>query len=493
MNEYYLWTAGELEEATRGAFKGVPQDKAAMFARGVSIDSRSAVYGDVFVALKGAYRDGHCFVHGAFENGATMAIVSKAPEGVEADDPRLIYVSDTYQALWDMATFARARSQATIIAVTGSSGKTSVKTALKNALNMTGKTHSSARSDNNRIGVPLSLARMPSHAEYGVFEIASVNPGDTALLAGLLQPHHALVVNVMAISMDHFDSIQQLCAEKAIIANFLPQGGRLIINGDCENAETLQRCLPENCMVERVSLNDTKAEYYPTEVIKHETCTCMSIELNGLWMMARVEAIGDHWISNALMILAMVKALNADLSQASMSLASMSSLVGRGRHYKVPVWRGKCTIIDESLNANPLTMRLAFQTLLSKKKASPKARRIVVLGSMLQLGLESRAAHKDLVRHINTLDIDRVYTLGADMNEAAEGLKEGLLFGSYDSIEALYKDLKVQAEEDDLIMIKGSQEMHMASLVTMIINNPFGRFKGDGLMDMHHRGFEAAE
>ena len=182
-----LWSSTDAESATLG-------HASARFAvNGLSIDTRTLKEGDLFVALNGDHRDGHDFVRAAFDAKAGAALVTHTPEGVTGP---LLTVSNTQRGLEDLARAARARSNAKILAITGSAGKTTTKEIARHALNALGRTHASAASYNNHWGVPLSLAALPPHAEYGVFEIGMNHFGEIRGMVSFVRPHVAMITTI---------------------------------------------------------------------------------------------------------------------------------------------------------------------------------------------------------------------------------------------------------------------------------------------------------
>ena len=223
-----LWTAAEAAEATGGRARG---DWA---ATGVSIDTRTLAPGDLFVALQ-AERDGHDFAAQALEKGAAAALVSRIPEGLE--DAPLLLVEDTLVALTALGAAGRARSDARVIAVTGSVGKTGSKEMLRAALGTQGRSHAAEASYNNHWGVPLTLARMPRDTDFAVIEIGMNAPGEIAPLSRLARPHVALITTVAAVHLEAFGSVEGIAREKAAIAEGLEPGGALILNRDTDTYE----------------------------------------------------------------------------------------------------------------------------------------------------------------------------------------------------------------------------------------------------------------
>ena len=228
-----LWTAREAAAATGG------RSTCDWQATGVSIDTRTIQPGDLFVALKAA-RDGHDFVAQALENGAAAALVSRIPDGLDNSAPLLI-VEDVQTGLEALGRAARARTQARVVAVTGSVGKTSTKEMLRDVLSRQGRTHAAEASYNNHWGVPLTLARMPAGTEFAVIEIGMNHPGEIAPLSRLARPHVAMITTVAPAHMEAFENLNGIAREKAAIFEGLEEGGACIFNGDLD--ETVMRTI----------------------------------------------------------------------------------------------------------------------------------------------------------------------------------------------------------------------------------------------------------
>ncbi len=220
-----LWTIGEIVAATSGTCSGVDTAPVA----GFSIDSRTLVPGEGFVAIRGENRDGHAFVDAALKAGAACAVVeSSFPSG---DEERLVRVADTFAALNDLGRVGRARvDRAVVIGVTGSVGKTGTKEALRLALSPSGTVHASSKSYNNQWGVPLTLANMPKTIGFGVFEIGMNHAGEIDALTRLVRPEIAIVTTVAPVHLGFFASVEEIADAKAEIFHGLEPGGTAIIN-----------------------------------------------------------------------------------------------------------------------------------------------------------------------------------------------------------------------------------------------------------------------
>jgi UDP-N-acetylmuramoyl-tripeptide--D-alanyl-D-alanine ligase len=449
-----LWTAAQLSAAT--GVSVAPN----ISVSGVSIDSRALSTGDLFVALKVA-RDGHDFVADAIKNGAAAALVSRDVEGVDAK--RLIKVADPLLALEALGRARRGQVRARIAAVTGSVGKTSTKEALRHLLGLQGLTHASAASYNNLWGVPLSLARMPSDARYGVFEIGMNHPGEITPLTAQVRPHVAIVTMVAPVHLEHFNSVADIADAKGEIFSGLEAGGTAIINGDLEWASRLRRHADEakahvvtfgrnaGCDVRLVSLQMTE-DYSDIEA-----------SFFGETLRYRLSAPGQHWAMNSLGVLAVIKALGADAKRAASDMAGIVALSGRGAREQISGPHGKFELIDESYNANPASMASAIAVLGQVKPEG--GRRIAVLGDMLELGPSGAQLHAELIAALNEARIDRVYAAGPLMRNLWDALAPQMrgVYGasSKDIAETVAGDLRA----GDVVMIKGSYGSKMVVVV----------------------------
>src|SRR5690554_6320602 len=230
-----LYTIAELLAATRGEARNIVAEAVSS----ISIDSREIAHGALFVAIRGENFDGHDFVESAIQAGAVAALVSEKRSGAYGDLP-LIVVPDALEGLNAIAHYARERSTAKVIAVTGSVGKTSTKEAIRAVLSSAGRTHASIRSFNNHWGVPLMVARMPADTEYGVFEIGMSAAGEITPLSQLVWPHVAVITTVAPAHLEFFASEAAIADAKAEIFAGLEPGGRVILGADHPNIGRLR-------------------------------------------------------------------------------------------------------------------------------------------------------------------------------------------------------------------------------------------------------------
>ena len=441
-----LWTAAEIALAVGGRIEG-----GAFEARGVTFDSREVGPGDLFVALRGV-RDGHDFVPAAFRAGAAGALVERPVDGGPC-----IVVDDGLKALEALGTAARDRApQVRRGAVTGSVGKTSVTQAIKAGLDLAGPAHGSVKSFNNHIGVPLTLARMPAGAERAVFEIGMNAPGEIGPLARMVQPHAACVTTVGPVHIEAFDDGEAgVAREKAAIFEGLGPGGAAVINGDNAWSEVLrQAALRRGARV----LTFGTAEDHAARLIDFTPDgegARVEASIFGRDHVFRLSQSGFHWGLNSLAVLLMLDALDVPTDVGLEALERFRPLVGRGQVKTVRLRRGDFTLIDESYNANPLSMRAGFAT-LGARDVPPGGRRVVILTDMLELGAQSRALHAGLAEAIEAAGIEVVHTAGPEMRALHEALapeRRGEWRATAAELADMAEDLVAPR---DVVMVKGS-------------------------------------
>lgn len=455
-----LWTSEEAARATGG------RATAPWRACGVSIDSRTLELGDVFVAIKGPRADGHDFVKDALARGAAAAVVARAPAGCERAP--LLLVEDTQSALEQLGRAARARCRAKVIAVTGSVGKTGTKEALKLALEGQGKTTASLASFNNQWGVPLSLARMPRDAAFGIFELGMNHPGELGPLSRLVRPDVAVITTIAAVHMAYFDTVMDIAEAKTEIFAGM-NGGTAVLNRDNAffpillvnaYAARLKRVISFGAHPEsQVRLLAFKPSATGSEVTAH-------IEKRELTY--RLGVPGRHWALNSLAVLAAVSAVGGDVSVAAAALGNLAAPKGRGRRHRIMLSGGSFELIDDSYNASPTSMRAAFE-ILSASEPGPDGRRIAVLGDMLELGPDSPRLHAALGGPLRAGRIQLVFTAGRFMAALHAALPEAMRGAHAESAETLAPHVTAAVRPGDVVSVKGSAGSRMGKVVEALL------------------------
>jgi UDP-N-acetylmuramoyl-tripeptide--D-alanyl-D-alanine ligase len=445
-----LWTSEEAQGATLGIPSRIFE------VNGLSIDTRTLRKNDLFVALRGESRDGHDFVKSAFDAGAGAALVTHRPADV-ASTLALLTVANTQRALEDLAVAARARSDARIIAVTGSAGKTTTKEILRIALGALGATHASAASYNNHWGVPLSLASLPRDARYGVFEIGMNHFGEIRSLVGFVRPHVALVTTIAPAHLEFFGTCEAIADAKSEIFEGIAPGGAALIPSDSPYAERLV-ARARQAHVSRILKFGANAhsDARLTDYAEVEDGAHIKADICGTPVEFRIGAPGKHVAENAVGALLAVAMADGDVLNAAAALRQFTALKGRGARFTA----GGVDVIDESYNANPASMAAALALL-----GSAKGRRIAVLGDMLEMGPDGIAHHTGLAEPIERARADLVFVCGTQMKSLWDVLPASRRGGYAATSAELAAPLMAALKPGDTVLVKGSLGSKMAVII----------------------------
>lgn len=438
-----LWAAREVALATGAALI----DGDDWQATGLSIDTRTLVPGDLFIALH-AERDGHEFVDKAYEAGAVAALVDhRVGSGAQA------LVDDTLVGLQRMGIEARMRSNAYRVAVTGSVGKSSVKEAIATIFRAAGPAHASEKSYNNHWGVPLSLAKMPKETKRSVFELGMNHAGEIAPLTQMVCPHVGLVTRIAPAHIEALGTLEAIADEKAQIWSSMADNGVAIIPVDDPLGEKLAELATSQGVSRvvtfgtnqgadvRVSAFDTGPNGSRGQMMIFGEAHDFSLQISGA-----------HWAGNAAAAVAAALFCGVESTDAVAALAALAPLPGRGGAVQIEVLGGLATLLDDAYNANPVSMAAALETL----GAWPAKRRIAVLGDMLELGEEARQYHEALAWNLQQAGIDQVYCTGPFMKGLFHSLPKKRQGGWFENIEDLQDSLHKIVIPGDVLLLKGS-------------------------------------
>ncbi|NIP14916.1 MAG: UDP-N-acetylmuramoyl-tripeptide--D-alanyl-D-alanine ligase [Pseudomonadales bacterium] len=435
-----LWTWPALCRALRLEARDGPD------VTGIVIDSRKAGPGDLFIALTGdpgprfnpssrSDRDGHDFIDAAIAAGAAGVL---AHDGAARDVPQL-QVPDTLDGLWALGAAARARLRCPVVAITGSSGKTTTKGMLAAALGA----FSTEGSLNNHLGVPLSLALSPADASAAVFEIGTNHPGEIAPLSVLVRPDVAVVLNVHPAHAENFVDLDELRIEKLSINKGLEGKGHFVVEDGVAVHD-----LPSGLVLVRFG----RREGSDVRLLEVHGQTA-AYRIGGERFTAHVPGGGEHRAASLAAVLAVLMALHRPVSDG---LQLGDDLVPKGRGDESLI--NGVTVVDDSYNANPESMKAALRTL-----SAASGRTVAVLGDMLELGAEGPDHHRGLATHCR--GIDRVYCVGEAMRELFDALPEAQRAawlpdaGGDSLIVAILGELR----SGDRILIKGSNRVFWAA------------------------------
>ncbi len=413
------------------------------------MDSRRVRQDDLFVAIQGERVDGHDYLAEARTNGAAAALVTRR---IDIDLPQIL-VNDTTLALGDLASAVRAQRNVRVVGITGSNGKTTVKTLVASILSRHGRTHVSAGNYNNELGLPLSLLAMAPETEYAVFEMGAGKPGDIAYLAAIARPDIGLVTLIAPAHLARMGSIEGVAETKGAIYQALPVDGIAIINAD-DHFASFFGGLAGARRVLRFGLDhpaDVGAEIIEQRLDgSHFVLSTPQGDIE-----VRLPLPGRHNIANALAASAVALALEVPLQTIADGLEQVSGVDGRLRREVLP---DGCSVIDDSYNANPGSMAAAIDTLLLAA-----GERWLVLGDMAELGSDARALHAGIGARARASGIERLFAVGPLGQATVEAFGAGAEhFADKDSLVAA---LKAQWHAGVTCLVKGSRSAGMEQVV----------------------------
>ncbi len=465
-----LWKSADMVKAMEGR----PVGQLPVGITGISIDSRTLRKGEAFFAIKGDVFDGHDFATAAMAAGAGLLVVTEArlPALGKLQVP-MIVVDDVLAALTRLGLASRARSKAQIIAVTGSVGKTTTKEALRHVLSECGKVHASAASFNNHWGVPLTLARMPEDTDYGVFEIGMNHHDEIRPLVKMVQPHVAVITQIAAAHLGHFANLEEIAVAKAEIFEGVLPGGYALLNRDDKRFKQLE-ALASAAGIEHIPTfgENARSTYRLRDLVMKPDCSCITVSLNGQEAAVKISAPGRHIVQNMLAVMGAAHLVGADMTKVVLALGTLQAEAGRGAQYRLRHGEGTFTLIDESYNANPASMRAALALLEATEPQGerPEAgRRIAVLGDMLELGKQSSKLHGDLARPIVDAHVNMLFIGGAHMSALKSAMPAEIQVEYRESVDELLPLVVKAVRPGDVVMIKSSKSIGFVKIVNALL------------------------
>lgn len=434
-----LWTSAEIALATGGKITSN------FDVSGLSIDTRSLQPGDLFVALKDV-RDGHDFIPAALAARAGGVLCQVSPENIPS-----VVTENSAKALEDLGVFARKTRKALRIGVTGSVGKTSVKDALAVMLAGFGQTHKSIKSFNNHFGVPITLATIPVDAEFAVLEMGMNHAGEMSALSKLAKPQIAIINNVVGAHLANFENVQGIADAKAEMIDGIEAGGTLVLNGDNEYTPRIRKKAEAADLRVLTFGHSENDDVLITETRANADGGRLVCQIDGESFDVTLNVTGEHWFMNAAACLAIAYAAGLDLNAAARALANIVPAPGRGDMHTLSIDGKSITLIDESYNANPTSMRAAFSA-----AALRPGRKLALLGDMYELGADELKMHRDLAQPLIDAGFERVFMAGECMRMLMGALPLPMRAGWSSKPQTLLTKLKGELRDGDVVLVKGS-------------------------------------
>ncbi|WP_320173090.1 UDP-N-acetylmuramoyl-tripeptide--D-alanyl-D-alanine ligase [Maridesulfovibrio sp.] len=458
-------TLCELEEQLMGS-SDLPSAADIQIAA-VRIDSRLVKKGDVFFCIEGENFDGHNFVQQAFDAGAVAVVVSQFMP--EFEGKPTIMVKDTVQALGRVAAYWRMKSNARMIAVTGSAGKTTVKEMLAHVLSGSGSVHKNFMNLNNQLGLPLSMLEATGEETYWVMELGISLPHDMSELGPIAQPDMAIVHNIGPAHLEGLGSLENVADQKSSLFKYIrPEGVALC----CKDHELLWNAANKISKPVPFSSQDENAEYYST--LLHtlpDGSGRFLIKAGDETAEVILPTCGSHFAENAAAVTCAAHQLGIELTEIAERLATVELPKQRFHCHT----HGKWTLIDDSYNANPLSMSRAIET---AKRIADDRPLVLVLGDMLELGEEAGCAHCDLGSKIAETRPEATFYHGKHYSEVASQTNGSTLVPVKQPIEFL-NGIHELGLSDAVVLFKGSRSCHMEDYFYALNNDINGENEGD--------------
>ena len=397
---------------------------------GVSINSKTIKKNNLFFPIEGKNNDGHKFVKQAISRGAIRSVVSKNIKGISKN--KFIKVKNTFLALNDLAKVTRDNTTAKIVGITGSVGKTTLKNLISFALKNYGKVYHSPHSYNNRFGVPLSLNNLKEDTNYGVFEIGMDRKGEIYKLSKIVKPEIAVITNIAGAHFKNFNTLKDIANAKSEIIENILEKGSVVLNRDDKFFDFFSnKAKKKGINVVSFGLNK-KADIFLQKIKKIYDFYRIKIIVKKKIHYFYVKHTTNNILYNFLACIAVLHVFNLQIDKISKKFINFKIPSGRGDVNIVRKFKKRFKFIDESYNANPLSMFSAINNMnYYKKKVNSK--KLVFLGDMLELGKKSKKFHKELSSTINKSDIDKVFVYGKFIRETFKFLmknKKGKVFNS---------------------------------------------------------------
>lgn len=453
---------GDITKATDGKFIGSGEG---IELTGVSIDSRKTAKGDLFVAIQGAHFDGHNFIEDAAKQGAGAAVVKTG-----SPHPRslpVIEVEDTQTALGDIAAWWRGKFKIPVVAITGSNGKSTTKEMTAAAVSSAGPVLKTEGNFNNLIGLPLTVFRMDESHHVAILEMGMNAPGEITRLTEISNPDVGLITNATAAHLEKLHTVEAVAKAKGELFETMGEDAIAVINGEDRLVMEAGRKRSGRKIIFGMQ-NDADVQFLHMETIGLDSID-LKLAVMGRECRVMLPVPGAHNVMNALAAVSVAVALNVDPESALERLEQFHPMAMRME--RVQLANG-VRVVNDSYNANPESMKAAFRTVGSAKRAG---RFIAALGDMLELGDSSARLHREVGDAAVKMGVARLFVTGNFAKDFAEGAVAGGLSEERvticDSAEKIGGLLEQEAKPGDVILVKGSRGMKMEQIVDYLKNS----------------------
>ena len=423
---------------------------------GVSIDSRHIPGGHIFCALKGEHSDGHLYVFAALKNGATAALVNREYALTASPDEPLIIVEDTYKGLRDMAALYAKTFTMPVIAITGSAGKTSTRRLLSHVLRPHMRVAETLKNYNNHIGLPLSILQMTGDEDIAILEMGTASIGEIRDLCGIIQPHYGLITTIANAHMGGFGSIENVQKAKYELFDAVNRSGILFINQNDPRIAAYPQDMHKRVLY---ALENTADITLKIQSVDAEGCYILSTDGTPI----HLQSIGKGAAMNATAVYAIAQTLGLEKDSIISQIETFQATAGRG---KIEHWHD-ITFIDDTYNANPLSVKNAIDAL---KVMESSGRKIMVFADMLEMGIEAQSSHEDIAYAVADSDISHLLCYGKDSIYTVNKARELAVPSAqhFQNKNEVAKSLLSIIKPGDIVLFKGSRGMAVEDIISLI-------------------------
>lgn len=426
------------------------------------INSKEVKKGSVFIAVKGKKTDGHFYIQDAIQKRCRFVVVKKNFKSTRKNKKYLIKVPSTLKFLENVAIWKRNQSKNIFIGVTGSFGKTTLKSMLQFFLQKYKKTYSSPKSFNNHFGLPLSLSNVPNNSIFNIFELGMSKKGEIEKLAKILKPNIGVITNIGPAHIGNFKNLRQICLAKAEIINHIHKQGVVLLNRDDQYFITLAKIAKEKNLKIISFGTSNKSNVRLLKIITKNNNKYLLIQINQKIFKVKTLTLNDSFNKNFLIVVAILNYLKLDIKKIIKIAKNFIIPSGRGNILYKNIKGKNIEIINESYNANPISMINAiknFDLLITKKE------KIAIIGDMLELGSKSKLYHQEVARCLKSAEIKTVYLIGKEVRYIFSKLKNIENCYIYQNIQDFRQIFPEIVNEKSIYLVKGSNGVGLNQLL----------------------------
>lgn len=443
--------------------------------KNVVIDSRRAIQGSLFFAIKGEKSDGNNYIQNAIDNGAICIVCEREPDLLKLnnyENVAFFVVKNSIIALQEMARFYRKKLKAKVIGITGNIGKTTTKEMLRVVMSKFYKTYSSIGNYNNHIGLPLSILNTPIDTELLILEMGMNHIGEIDFLTRIARPDVAIITQIASAHIGNFKSQQEIVLGKAEIFNGLQKDGVVILNKNGTFFSQLRSCAKQKGITKILTIGtgDVDINLNKSELCKDGKIKC-SVKVDGNDIEYKINSIAKHNATNSLFAFAVGKVFNLNFYEIAKQISCFQVVEGRGNVENIEIDGKKMTIINDCYNSSPEALKSAIHSLNDIKNITSNNKRIVaVIGDMLELGEYSRAFHKEIAGLLIECGIKDVVCIGKECEVIYDDLPNDFNKHYFINVDDFIKEMFNFIQDGDVIMFKASHGMNFVKIITALKN-----------------------